>query len=156
MHSLPVVLSLLSLLSAGYAAPAPVPLFGFNFGAGQTTNGAPTAISQSTIDANLQRPAFFARLAYCSPQAVTALSCGGPCDAVKGFQTLQSGGDQAAIPRCELSSSLPNRVFTHQAMPSQSSSEWIRALNPLWLGMRALTQRRYYLSPMMPKSNRLR
>ena len=96
-----------STLSALALAPlalraAPAPLFGFHFGAGQEANGAPTPVAQSDVDTDLLRPAQFARLAYCSAAAVTAMNCGDQCDAVQGISVLQAGGDDGKIPGCEL------------------------------------------------------
>ena len=99
MLSTIAALSLLAVVP--FSRAVPMPLFGINFGGGQTADGAPTAFAQSDIDANLLRPAQFARLAYCSPGAVTALNCGAQCDAVSTIQVLQAGGDGGATPRCE-------------------------------------------------------
>ena len=101
MRSFIAVSSFLTLYSLVSAAPAPVPLFGINFGAGDKANGTPTAVSQSDITSKLQLPAFFARAAYCDPKTVTDLTCGAPCDAVKTLKVLASGGDEGATPRCE-------------------------------------------------------
>lgn len=99
MRSFIAVSSFLTLYSLVSAAPAPVPLFGINFGAGDKANGTPTAVSQSDITSKLQLPAFFARAAYCDPKTVTDLTCGAPCDAVKTLKVLASGGDEGATPR---------------------------------------------------------
>lgn len=87
------------LVAARYTVAAP--LFGIHFGDGTSSDAAPTPVSQSTIDSNLQRPAFFSRVAYCSSPSVSSLSCGAPCDVVNTMTVLQTGGDQAEIPRCE-------------------------------------------------------
>ncbi|KAL4246808.1 AB hydrolase superfamily protein [Abortiporus biennis] len=78
--------------------PQPAPLFGINIGKGTTSNGKVAAVSQTAIDSQLLRPALFSRVAYCSDQSVQNLSCGAPCDAVKGIQVLQAAGDDADIP----------------------------------------------------------
>ncbi|PSR74465.1 hypothetical protein PHLCEN_2v9812 [Hermanssonia centrifuga] len=95
MRSSSAFLSLFAALPLASAAP----LFGFNLGDGQTTNGAPTAFSQSDIDTDLLRPAQFSRVAYCSSASVTSLSCGAPCDVVNTMKVLQTGGDNEDIPR---------------------------------------------------------
>lgn len=66
---------------------------------GAVADGTPTPVSQSTIDSTLQRPAFFARAAYCPSQNVRNLSCGAPCGAIKEAKILQAGGDGGEIPR---------------------------------------------------------
>ena len=91
-------LSLFTVFPCVFAALAA--LSGFNFGTGQTTDVAPSPVSQSDIESDIQRPAFFARLAYCSPDAVTSLSCGEQCDAVSDIEVLHAGGDEGAVPRC--------------------------------------------------------
>lgn len=98
MFALPFLLSLSASLPFTYAAP--MPLFGINFGSGSVADGTPTAVSQSTVDSTLLRPAQFARVAYCSPASVTALSCGAPCEAINQVKVLTAGGDQGATPRC--------------------------------------------------------
>ena len=96
MLVLAILLSVLAMTPVTFAAPMPI------FGIGDTTaNGKPTAIPQNTINTDLQRPAFFARLAYCSSTAVKAGNCGEQCDAVKGISVLQTGGDNGEIPRCK-------------------------------------------------------
>ncbi|KAI0339625.1 alpha/beta-hydrolase [Trametopsis cervina] len=99
MHSFSAFLSLSALLAVAVAAPAPVPIFGIHIGSADEANGTPVSVSQTDVTKNLQRPADFARVAYCSPTSVTALSCGGPCDAVKTIKVLASGGDEGATPR---------------------------------------------------------
>lgn len=98
MLALPLLFSLSTALPLAYGAP--MPLFGIHIGSGSTTDGTPTAVSQSTVDSSLLRPALFARVAYCSPASVTALSCGAPCDAINKIKVLTAGGDEAATPRC--------------------------------------------------------
>lgn len=98
MLSFNFLLSFSALLPLAHAAP--LPLFGINFGSGAVVNGNPTTVSQSTIDSSLKRPALFARAAYCSPQSVQTLSCGGPCDAINTIKVLQGGGDESDTPRC--------------------------------------------------------
>ena len=83
---------------------APVPLFGIHLGSGDTTDGTPTALAQSTVNSDLVRPAQFARAAYCSPASVTGLTCGAACDAIKTVKVLVAGGDEGEIPRCEFAS----------------------------------------------------
>lgn len=97
--SLSFLLSLSSALPLAYAAP--VPLFGLNFGSGQVANGTPSTVSANTVNSTLLRPAQFARVAYCSPASVTALSCGAPCDPINGIKVLTAGGDEGATPRCK-------------------------------------------------------
>ena len=87
---------LLTLLPRTLAAP----LFGINLGSGASTSSAPTPLAPAAVDAALQRPAFFARLAYCSPASVSALSCGAQCDVVNTISVVQAGGDGGAVPRC--------------------------------------------------------
>lgn len=100
LSSLSLLLSLSTVIPFAFAAP--VPLFGLHFGSGSVAEGTPTAVSQSTVDSSLLRPAQFARVAYCSPASVTALSCGAPCDAINKVKVLTAGGDEGATPRCEL------------------------------------------------------
>ncbi|KIP12805.1 hypothetical protein PHLGIDRAFT_61329 [Phlebiopsis gigantea 11061_1 CR5-6] len=97
MFALPFLLALSASLPLAFAAP--LPLFGINFGSGSTADGTPSAVSQSTVDSTLLRPAQFARVAYCSPASVTALSCGAPCEAINQVKVLTAGGDQGETPR---------------------------------------------------------
>ena len=94
-----------SLLSAAafatLAQAAPAPLFGINFGSGKEANGKPTAVSQNNIKTDLQRPAQFARAAYCPTAQVQKWSCGSSCKALPHVKVLAAGGDDGAIPSCE-------------------------------------------------------
>ncbi|KAI0071575.1 alpha/beta-hydrolase [Panus rudis PR-1116 ss-1] len=93
--------TLLLLLPIALAAPIPnpKPLFGIHIGEeGDTTDNAPTPVSDDTVTSQLLRPALFSRLSYCSAPSVTALNCGAPCDAVKEIKVLEAGGDDGAIP----------------------------------------------------------
>ncbi|KAK7685856.1 hypothetical protein QCA50_011203 [Cerrena zonata] len=89
----------LPFLSLALGAPAPIPLFGIHIGSGSSSDLKTTAISQQTVDSQLLRPALFSRLAYCSTEKTTALTCGAPCDAVKGISVVAAGGDGEEIPR---------------------------------------------------------
>ncbi|KAJ3489865.1 hypothetical protein NLI96_g1827 [Meripilus lineatus] len=84
-------------LTLTLAAPAPIPPFDFDFSLGN--NAATTPVTQSTIDAQLVRPAQLARAAYCSPASVLNFTCGPSCDAVKGVNILLADGDSGSIPR---------------------------------------------------------
>ncbi|KAI0701470.1 alpha/beta-hydrolase [Cytidiella melzeri] len=99
MRSVSSTLSLLLLVCLARAAPAPIPLFGINLGSGPTTDGTPTPVSQSVVNSQLQRPAFFSRAVYCSPASVSSLSCGAPCDVINTMKVLASGGDGGETPQ---------------------------------------------------------
>ena len=103
------LLGFAALVALAHAAPAP--LFGIHLGSGSTADGATAAVSQSTVDSTLLRPAQFARAAYCSPASVSALSCGAPCDAINQIKVLTAGGDEGAIPRCKSPPSSPIKLL---------------------------------------------
>ncbi|KAJ6609795.1 alpha/beta-hydrolase [Mycena sp. CBHHK59/15] len=85
-------ISLLCLLPSAFSAPT----VGVRESADAT--GTPTPISLATVNATLERPAQFARVAYCSSASITTWSCGAPCEALGNVTFLQSGGDQGLIP----------------------------------------------------------
>lgn len=101
-----------ALATLAHAAPAP--LFGIHIGSGTKDNGQPTAVSQGDITTDLQRPAQFARAAYCPTDAVKNWSCGSSCTALPNVKVLASGGDNGATPNCEytLSRFLQARAHT--------------------------------------------
>ncbi|KAI1795739.1 alpha/beta-hydrolase [Ganoderma leucocontextum] len=80
------------------ARTAPTPLFGINIAFGAVANGKPTAVSQTNIKTDLQRPAQFARAAYCPTPAVKSWSCGTSCTVLPNVKVLAAGGDDGAIP----------------------------------------------------------
>ena len=86
---------------AALTRAAPTPLFGINIGSGDETDGTPTAVSQSDITSDLQRPAQFSRAAYCSNASVQNWTCGASCDALPNVKVLAAGGDNGATPDCE-------------------------------------------------------
>lgn len=88
----------LPFLSLTLGAPAPAPLFGIHLGSGPSANAKTTAVAAKTVDSQLVRPALFSRLAYCSAAKTKALTCGAPCDAVKGISVVASGGDDGKVP----------------------------------------------------------
>ncbi|PIL29756.1 hypothetical protein GSI_08195 [Ganoderma sinense ZZ0214-1] len=83
---------------AALAQAAPTPLFGINIGSGKETNGKPTSVSQTSIKTDLQRPAQFARAAYCPTDQVEKWSCGSSCKALPNVKVLAAGGDDGEIP----------------------------------------------------------
>lgn len=86
---------------AAFARAAPTPLFGIHLGSGDEADSTPTAVSQADITSTIERPAKFARAAYCSAGAVTDWSCGASCDALPNVKVLTAGGDDGAIPGCK-------------------------------------------------------
>lgn len=77
------------LLPLVYAAPT-----GLNVRDGLTST-TPTALSNTALDSDVQRPAFFSRVAYCSSAAVTSWTCGAPCEALgPGIEVLSAGGGE--------------------------------------------------------------
>ncbi|TDL26635.1 alpha/beta-hydrolase [Rickenella mellea] len=61
-------------------------------------DAAPTPVDAATVQ-SFARPAEFARIAYCTSQAVLSWKCGAPCDALSpGVDVLTAGGDSADIP----------------------------------------------------------
>lgn len=92
----------LPLLSLTLAAPAPIPLLGIHLGSGPSSNLKTSSVSQKTVDTQLVRPALFSRLAYCSAEKTKTLTCGAPCDAVKGTKIVAAGGDDGKVPGCKL------------------------------------------------------
>ncbi|TFY60617.1 hypothetical protein EVG20_g7358 [Dentipellis fragilis] len=70
-------------------------------GEGPSSDEATTAVSDDTINANFVRPAQFARIAYCSSDAVEKWDCGEPCQALGmgDVEPLVVGGDGGRIPR---------------------------------------------------------
>ncbi|KAM5540298.1 hypothetical protein V8D89_006117 [Ganoderma adspersum] len=83
---------------AALAQAAPTPLFGIHIGSGKETNGKPTSVSQNAIKTSLQRPAQFARAAYCPTAQVQKWSCGSSCKALPHVKVLAAGGDDGAVP----------------------------------------------------------
>ncbi|KAK7685860.1 hypothetical protein QCA50_011207 [Cerrena zonata] len=88
----------LPFLSLSLGAPAPLPLFGIHINSGPSTNAKTTAIAAKMVDSQLVRPALFSRLAYCSAVKTKSLTCGAPCDAVKGISVVTAGGDDGKVP----------------------------------------------------------
>jgi len=90
------LISLLSLLPSALSAP----LFGLSLGSdGNASTEAATPFTLADAESSLLRPAQFARVAYCSSKAITAWSCGQPCqDLGSNVTFLQSGGDEGLIP----------------------------------------------------------
>ncbi|KAJ6617613.1 alpha/beta-hydrolase [Mycena sp. CBHHK59/15] len=86
------LISLLCLLPSALSAP----IVGVRESA--EAAGTPTPISLTTVNATLERPAQFARVAYCSSASITSWSCGAPCEALGNVTFLQTGGDQGLIP----------------------------------------------------------
>ncbi|KAI0782829.1 alpha/beta-hydrolase [Abortiporus biennis] len=101
-HSLLLLLSfVISIIYGTQAVPIPIrpsPLFGISRNSGATSSDNVVPVSPDTVTSQLLRPALFSRLSYCSTRSVQSLSCGGPCDAVKGIEVLQAGGDNGEIP----------------------------------------------------------
>ncbi|EMD37275.1 hypothetical protein CERSUDRAFT_113928 [Gelatoporia subvermispora B] len=62
------------------------------------SDGSPSALSQSTISNDFQRPALFSRAAYCPISSVASWTCGPSCDALPGVVVLASGGNNGEIP----------------------------------------------------------
>lgn len=62
------------------------------------SNTSTTSVSLTDIDAILNRPAQFARAAYCQTGQVQNWTCGAPCNAIQGVQILQIGGNEAQVP----------------------------------------------------------
>ncbi|KAE9405380.1 alpha/beta-hydrolase [Gymnopus androsaceus JB14] len=80
-----------SLLAAKLSLAAPI--------VSRDSDSATTAVSNTTVTSDFLRPAFFARIAYCSESAVQSLDCGGPCEALgSGVDVLQIGGNSGTIP----------------------------------------------------------
>lgn len=75
-------------------------------------------VSASTISSAFVRPAQFARIAYCSSEAVEKWDCGAPCQALglNGVTPLVVGGDGGATPRFFVSydSKTSSIVVAHQ------------------------------------------
>ena len=108
MHAFSIILAFAAALQLPLAARgAPVPgifdalgLGDINIDIGDTSDTAPTPVSQEDISGTLVRPALFARVAYCSSARVQDLSCGEQCDALGGNVTvLATGGDGGRTPR---------------------------------------------------------
>jgi len=57
-----------------------------------------SSVSLDDVNTTLLRPAQFARAAYCQTQQVLDWTCGAPCDAIKGVNILQIGGDEGLVP----------------------------------------------------------
>lgn len=57
-----------------------------------------TPVSVDDLASTVQRPAQFARAAYCQTAQVQNWTCGAPCDAIKGVNILQIGGDSGTVP----------------------------------------------------------
>ncbi|KAJ7575605.1 alpha/beta-hydrolase [Mycena floridula] len=75
------------------------PLFGIKFGDSGSSSLATTAVSATTVESDLLRPAQFSRVAYCSSAAVTSWNCGAPCDSLgSNVKVLQAGGDDGLVP----------------------------------------------------------
>lgn len=119
----------LPFLSLSLGAPAPLPLFGIHINSGPSTNAKTTAIAAKMVDSQLVRPALFSRLAYCSAAKTKSLTCGAPCDAVKGISVVTAGGDDGKVPGCkDKLLLLSQHNLTSQI---QSSSRRIRLLRAL-------------------------
>ncbi|KAJ7816393.1 hypothetical protein B0H13DRAFT_2380416 [Mycena leptocephala] len=52
--------------------------------------GAPTPVSLDVVNSTLQRPAQFARVAYCSSASITTWTCGAPCDGSHRLPSIQT------------------------------------------------------------------
>jgi len=124
------------------AMPAPIPLFGINIHSGSESNDATSAVSQSTIDSSLLRPALFSRVAYCDSQQTQALTCGTPCDAIKGTNILQVGGDGDATPRFFIASDPQSQsvVVAHQGT---DPTEFLSLLNDAEVAQVAMDSARF-------------
>ncbi|KAG5643936.1 hypothetical protein DXG03_009348 [Asterophora parasitica] len=60
---------------------------------------APVAITAKSARTDFLRPAKFARVAYCSSEAVTSWKCGDACESLGGgIKVLQAGGDDGLVP----------------------------------------------------------
>ncbi|KAJ7080185.1 alpha/beta-hydrolase [Mycena belliarum] len=81
----------LSFLPSALSAP----LFGLD---SSEATGAPTPVSLDTVNTTLQRPAQFARAAYCPSASITAWTCGTACQSLSGVKFLQAGGDEGLTP----------------------------------------------------------
>ena len=103
----------LPFLSLTLGAPAPAPLFGIHLGSGPSANAKTTAVAAKTVDSQLVRPALFSRLAYCSAAKTKALTCGAPCDAVKGISVVASGGDDGKVPGCKIMFCFPSMISSN-------------------------------------------
>ncbi|KAJ7816398.1 alpha/beta-hydrolase [Mycena leptocephala] len=89
------IIPLLSVLPGALSRP----IFGLGASTGDdSATGAPTPVSLDVVNSTLQRPAQFARVAYCSSASITTWTCGAPCDALKNITFLQSGGDEGLVP----------------------------------------------------------
>ncbi|KAI0262336.1 alpha/beta-hydrolase [Gloeopeniophorella convolvens] len=66
-----------------------------------TSDGQPTPVSTQDISDNFVRPAQFARIAYCSSDAIQKWDCGEPCQVLEmdHFTPLAVGGDGGKTPR---------------------------------------------------------
>jgi len=131
-----------ALISVITAAPAPVPLFGINIHSGTESGNSTSSISQSAIDSSLLRPALFSRVAYCDSTRTQALSCGAPCDAIKGATVLKTGGDGAATPRFFISSDTQSQsiIVAHEGT---DPTEFLSLLNDAKVAQVAMDSKRF-------------
>lgn len=130
------------LVSAVVAAPAPVPIFGISIHSGSESGSGTSSIAQSTIDSSLLRPALFARVAYCDSKRTQSLSCGAPCDAIKGATVLKTGGDGAATPNFFVASDPQSQsiIVSHEGT---DPTKFLSLLNDAKIAQVAMDSKRF-------------
>jgi hypothetical protein len=133
------LLSLLSLLPAALS----LPIFGLGDSTdADTATGTPTALSLADANSTFDRPAQFARVAYCSSASITSWTCGGPCEALSNVTFLQSGGNQGTIPLYYIAHDADDQALV-VAHEGTDPKEFLSILNDAEFGLVPLNASRF-------------
>jgi len=131
-----------ALLLPSTALGLPLSLFGFNLDGASSAAASTDAVTTSSLESTLLRPALFSRVAYCSVPSVTSWTCGEPCKAIGKVKFLQAGGDQGKVPFYYIAyDNSTNSIFV--AHEGTDSSNVLSIINDAQFGLADLNATRF-------------